>query len=216
MPVGPANAAIRIATADILSRFLSDYGWRTGRLATLRDKVYGTYRPGHLSPDALHAKLKDDQDLRLRDQHLFLYLEPTQDEKILPLVTLQSSEEWVHFRAYALLTMLDEACTLRSLAMRFETDEGSEGPGAASLGSHDFCHAQLCRGISSRALSSIPWVPDSQPSLPLDADDQVSLVLCMLTTLYGGSHVLSKIGASGERRLRGHLSRIRALRTKLK
>ena len=81
--------------------------------------------------------------------------------------------------------MLNEESELKSLAMRFETDEG-EHQSDGEIGSHDFCHAQLCRAITRRIPALTPsWLPDSQPSIPLDAEDQVSLVLCMLTSLYG-------------------------------
>ena len=99
-----------------------------------------------------------------------MYLEPVKTKNILPLVTIQSSENWVHFRIYALLTMLDEASNLQELAIRFETDEG-DGRKENAIGTHDFCHAQLCRSINGKVSASTPpWIPESQPSFPLDAE----------------------------------------------
>ena len=130
---------------------------------------------------------------------------------VLPLLTLETSNQWVHFRAYVLLTMLDQCATLQALAIRFETDEGVPQP-TGKRESHDFCHAQLCRSINSTTPATTPsWLPESQPSFPLDAKDQIGLVLCMLTTLYGGRHVVERINSTGDRALRQYLKKVRAL-----
>ena len=213
MPIKPAGPATRIATFDILSGFLSPYEKMEGRLAMLRDEVYSKYC--QLSPvdaNGLNSILRNPAAVEMRDKNLVLYLEPLENKQILPLVTLHSSEDWVHFSIYALLTMLNEESELKSLAMRFETDEG-EHQSDGEVGAHDFCHAQLCRAITSRMQALTPsWLPDSQPSIPVDAEDQVSLVLCMLTSLYGGRHVVKKVSATGTRDLDKHLKAVRALR----
>ena len=209
MPVRPADLGVRLAVSDILSNFLSEYEWKDGPLAILRDKVYGIYRPNHLGAHGLRGLLSRGSDLGLRHQNQFLFLEPVVDTTILPLLTLETSDQWVHFRAYVLLTMLDQCATLQTLAIRFETDEGGLQSGR---GSHDFCHAQLCRGINGTALARTPdWIPESQPSFPLDAENQIGLVLCMLTSLYGGRHVFEKLNNTGDRELREHLKKVRAL-----
>ncbi len=214
MSIKPATKDDRSAVYDILSRFLSRYEWTEGRLSTLRDKVFCKYsRMGNLDEVGLDSMLRKYQDVTMREQSLYLYLEPIKRKNILPLVTIQSSDEWVHFRIYALITMLDDNMDIQSLAVRFETDEGYPDP-TASVGSHDFCHAQLCEAIGSVARASTPeWLPTSQPSFPLDADNQVSLVLCMLTSIYGGAHVRGKLTASGDRSLLDHLNKVRALKT---
>ena len=221
MPIKPATNAIRIAISDILSMFLRNYGRADGPVAALCDKIYEC----GLTPvyaRQLHGMLSNSSDIEMRDKHLFLFLEPIESENILPLVTLQSSDDWVHFRIYTLLTMLDKCSTLQALAIRFETDERYRNSGGepsshdnseGESGSHDFCHAQLCNFINNRIPISTPaWIPDSQPSIPLDADNQVSLVLCMLTSLYGGKCVFNKLRESGDRDLKKHLNEVRALR----
>ena len=58
-------------------------------------------------------------------------------------------------------------------------------------GSHDFHHAQLIRKFGQRKLDDklqidCPiWLPQSQPSFPLPAECPVTLLLCLLVTLYG-------------------------------
>ena len=58
-------------------------------------------------------------------------------------------------------------------------------------GIHDFHHAQLIRKFGQGKLDNklqidCPiWIPQSQPSFPLPAECPVTLLLCMLVTLYG-------------------------------
>ena len=211
MPVKSADKATRDAILDILSLFLKDYDNPSGSFAELLCKVYDRYQLGNPGASGLESMLSNCSDVEMGTLNQFLHLEPIKNN-ILPLVTLQSSSNWVHFRIYALLTMLDENCDLQSLAIRFETDEGYPGVGY-SPGLHDFCHAQLCNDINRHVKDVTPqWVPDSQPSIPLDAEDQIGLVLCMLTSLYGGTYVRGRINASGDKALREHLDEVRALR----
>ena len=217
MPVAAASSAIRIAVSDILSSFLSDrawneYDWEGKPLGALRDKVYEKYRPIPVDTRALRSELSKSAEVEMREQNRFLHLEPIKGKNMLPIVTMQSTDQWCHFRIYALLTMLDNCSALQSLAIRFETDEG-DAQQECGIGSHDFCHAQLCKCITRDVEASTPdWLPDSQPSIPLDADNQVGLVLCMLTSLYGGGYVLRKLSVGRDRNLQKHLRRVRALR----
>ena len=210
MNIRPAKKETRETIADILSIFLKDHETFVGPLSELLGKIYARFSVHPLDANGLSAILRKCSDVGMRDSNLYLLLEPTKDNKILPLVTLYSSDKWVHFRVYALLTMLDEGSKMEVLAIRFETDEGD--PERKADGSHDFCHAQLCNVIRGPVKASTPkWIPDSQPSIPVDADDQISLVLCMLTSLYGGAHVRRRIIQSGDVCLRKHLDSVRAL-----
>ncbi len=214
MPIEPANIAARIATFDILSRFLHVSQWNYKDFTPLHEKTYKEYHELALPVDIMQLKRNFDnnKEVDMMERNMFLYLEPTKSKSILPLVTIQSSNKWCHFRIYALLTMLDRDSNLQSLAIRYETDEGDGQIGSAT-GAHDFCHAQLCRYITGKVPASTPaWLPESQPSFPLDAEDQIGLVVCMLTSIYGGAHVLRKLSASGDRDLRKHMRKVRALR----
>ena len=214
MPIEPVKIADRIATFDILSRFLHENQWKYGNLTTLHKKTYRKYHSLATPVDIeqLKRKFNNNTEIDMMDKNMFLYLEPTKSKDILPLVTIQSSNMWRHFRIYVLLTMLDSDSNLQALAIRFETDEG-DGLIGSAIGAHDFCHAQLCRSITGKVPASTPsWIPDSQPSLPLDAENQIGLVLCMLTSIYGGAHVLRKLNASGDQDLQSHVKKVRALR----
>ncbi len=70
------------------------------------------------------------------------------------------------------------------LGLRFETPEGvQEGAGD---GVHDFYHSQLvCSRTKSPDGSPALWLPDVQPSFPVDARTPVQLFLCSLISVYG-------------------------------
>lgn len=180
----------------------------SGKLAK---KIYNEYELSPFDARAFRSYLGGCSKVEMRKNRRCLILRRTTKENILPIVTIQSSEKWVHFSIYTILIMTNEVCDFESLLIRFETDERRLQNGSA--GAHDFYHAQLCNSIDSRIKASTPpWLPDSQPSFPMDADDQISLVLCMLISLYGGSEVRSTIDSSGDRTIRKHLDYVRALR----
>lgn len=209
MTVDPATEADRIATTDILSTFVDRPFYGEEYLSRLRGAVREQYELRPIDAAELQGKAIDG-DLSLKEKGRFLYLEPIQKKKIIPFVTIQTARKWVNFRIYVLLGMEDAQCEMKTLAIRFETDEGPGQGGKA--GSHDYCHMQLCRSIDDIEASTPSWLPDSQPSVPLDAEDQVGLVLCMLVSLYGARHVIEKLDQYKPRSLSKHLKKVRALR----
>ena len=84
--------------------------------------------------------------------------------------------------------------------------------GEDGSGKHDFCHAQLCRKINRQGKEVTPfWMLESDPAIPLDAENQIGLVLCMLTSIYGRQCVLRKFdGTAGK--VWEEMKNIRALR----
>ena len=88
------------------------------------------------------------------------------------------------------------------IGFRMETPERINHDGSLSInnqsidttnngGIHDFHHAQLIRKFGQKKLDNklqidCPiWLPQSQPSFPLPAECPVTLLLCLLVTLYG-------------------------------
>ena len=210
MPIKPASQATKRDVSDILEKFIHRYDYHEGPYAELLAQVYGKYQVGMVDATELASTVVYPQEVELRELNKFVHLELTEDKKVLPLVTLYSSDDWRHFRIYALLATTDTGSGLQTLAVRFETDEAYQAQ-ANNNGAHDFCHAQLCNYINKKVRGVTPvWIPDSQPSIPLDADSQETLVLCMLTSLYGGKYVRSKFQSS-EKNLLAHLEKVRAL-----
>ena len=218
MSVKGVDRRTRMAVSEILTRFLVNNDRNNRHLDALKPAVPSGTGPYQIQSSQLQSELGYRNDIEWTTQHRFLFLEPIKDEDILPFLTLQSSDNWREFRIYALLALSDDKSKHQSLAIRFETPEG-EYIEDSKRGKHDFFHAQLCKKIfdSSRivvAQATTPeWLPTSQPSFPLDADNQVSLVLCMLTSLYGGRYVLSKFPATGDKNIQEYIQKVRALRT---
>lgn len=210
MPVNPATQSVRLAVSDIISRFLGKPERLPHQLGSLYSAVTETFMPGHLDAAAFHGQAKAGSDLNWRDENRFFYLEPLDDGAIMPLLTVLTSNQWVHFRVYVLLAMYGNDDELEALALRFETDENGSQT-SRGLGAHDYCHAQLCTRINGQVGGTVGWLPTSQPAFPLDAEDQVGLVICALISLYGGRNVLRRLTANGDRSLDSHLRRIRAL-----
>jgi hypothetical protein len=50
-----------------------------------------------------------------------------------------------------------------------------------AIGIHHYYHVQIIQPPTSR----LNWLPDAQPAFPLDADNPVKLLLCVLVSLYG-------------------------------
>lgn len=66
-----------------------------------------------------------------------------------------------------------------------DKEEGEENEDEKE-GLHDFYHAQLMRSLGWKSSVECPsWLPCTQPSFPLTADCPITLVLCLLLTLYG-------------------------------
>ena len=80
------------------------------------------------------------------------------------------------------------------MGFRMETPESmNQGVNTTSnVGMHDFHHAQLIRTFGQKKLDNklqihCPiWLPQSQPSFPLPAKCPITMLLCMIVTLYGG------------------------------
>ena len=87
-----------------------------------------------------------------------------------------------------MLVTLDETNqALNGIGFRMETPESAN----TSIGIHDFYHAQLIQRFSPKQFSDklqtkcLNWLPGSQPSFPLPANCPVTLLLCLIVTLYG-------------------------------
>lgn len=97
-------------------------------------------------------------------------------------------------RLYVLMVRLDDANKLQGIGFRFESPEieqyayteNEDQETKANEGLHDFYHAQLITGFNYGPPVEIPiWLPVTQPSFPLPADDPITLVFALLLTFYG-------------------------------
>ena len=111
-----------------------------------------------------------------------------------------------------LLTVEKETEGVQGFAIRFESPEvhcaSRETTSEASPGTHDFYHAQLGRearldlgrGARKRLdLGSPGWLPESQPSFLLEANDPIQLFLHVLIALYGYTEFLQIVNKLDQR-----------------
>ncbi|MCP4602197.1 MAG: hypothetical protein GY847_17055 [Proteobacteria bacterium] len=88
---------------------------------------------------------------------------------------------------------------LGGLGFRLESGEGR----------HDFYHAQLIRDFGwGPAIESPHWLPETQPSFPLAANCPVTLMLCLLLSLYGKKYCWTFVTEHGIFNLESHLKKI--------
>ena len=175
----------------------------------LMGKLYTRFQFGDAEADSIKSMLVNGPDIRMFTANKFMRFGIVEKEGMYPFVTMHSTENWNNVRIYVLFLKLDEIGELQSLAIRFESRETGR---TETEGLHDFFHAQLCDHINKNVTEiGAKWVPCTQPSIPLDAQDDVSLVLCMLVSIYGARVVMQKLNSAGVNEYRKYIGKIGAL-----
>ena len=148
-------------------------------------------------------------ELRLNFSNRVLYLEPLLEKKtyFVPILSLfcilNETQSTAQFKV--MLVCLDEGKKECGIGFRMETPESmnQDTNTIDNGGSHDFYHAQLIRKFDKRApdsaqgFDSPSWLPQSQPSFPLPADCPVTLLLCLIVTLYGRKYYNNFVNIHG-------------------
>ena len=152
--------------------------------------------------------LFQSSELTLDFSERVLYLPPLEENSnFVPILSLfcKLSEVQSTAQFKVMLVCLDEDEKQCGIGFRVETPErmnqnvNTSGNG----GIHDFYHAQLIRKFDQRAPDSTQgfdcpsWLPQSQPSFPLPADCPVSLLLCLIVTLYGKKYYKDFLNTHG-------------------
>ena len=135
-------------------------------------------------------------DFSQSDRGQVLYLPPLEKNPYcVPILSLHcklnDQQSIAKFRV--MLVCLDKKGDPYGIGFRMETPESmnQEEDIPTNGGRHDFHHAQLIQRFRREELNSelqidCPcWIPDSQPSFPLPAECPVTLLLCLIVTLYG-------------------------------
>jgi hypothetical protein len=118
-----------------------------------------------------------------------IFLKPMDEaEQLLPILEVEYDFREripvLRLRLRFMKISTQETCVV---GLRFETPEGS--------GSHNYFHAQL---ISGRPEDNGEWIPETQPCLPLYAEDEIALLVSMVASLYGRSEAKAMIGEFGK------------------
>ena len=126
-----------------------------------------------------------------------LYLPPVEKhDYFVPILSLNfklnETQSIAQFRVMLICLKNNTTDEFNGIGFRMETprimDQNSSM--TTNNGIHDFYHAQLVRKLDSKLKNKLQitcpnWIPDSQPSFPLPVDCPVTLLLCLIVTLYG-------------------------------
>jgi len=158
-----------------------------------------------LRKEELANILPSDDCVKTTFATMYLYLDPvTKGTTMVPVLSaccdFGRSPAEVRLR---LGLFMRHKRNVKAIGYRFEAPEGK--------GSHNYYHVQVISGLkepfSPQECSS--WLPDRQPAFPLDADDPVKLLLCLLVSLYGVQYVARlKTDAYLGNRLSDYLDRL--------
>ncbi|MBT9142247.1 MAG: hypothetical protein DDT32_00737 [Syntrophomonadaceae bacterium] len=176
------------------SWFHQQPGWKpsAGALKTW-DMLIGSLPP--VEERELGNLFQDSQEVEIdfSPRGKVLYLPPLQkNPEFVPVLSLWCNLDETRTKMtlkVMLISSSGDERNLRGVGFRLESphgDEEDEGDERKEVGRHDFYHAQLIRSLGYGPSVECPgWLPETQPSFPLTADCPVTLVLCLLLSLYG-------------------------------
>ena len=153
------------------------------QLPSLHPLKLGDIKSFFSSPDTANVNFFEEKKV--------LYLPPLKrdadDAEFVPIFSLSCNlnrnQSMAKFRVMLVTLDTNDKTKLNGVGFRMETPDGT--------GIHDFHHAQLIHQFSPKQFGNIlqikclSWLPESQPSFPLPADCPVTLLLCIMITLYG-------------------------------
>lgn len=181
------------AIRDVMVR-LADLGMAPivegpiGALGDLYEDVVGRFTPA--TAETIEAAFAGGSPVGgLLGMGQFLYLEVVNDDRpLIPVVSFNYdfSEDREEFRLRVGLLGRTSEGSMVAAGFRFETREGATGI-------HRYYHAQMISSLGlakgSDPLLLDHWVPESQPAIPLEADNPLALLVCFLVSLYGPDRV---------------------------
>lgn len=152
------------------------------------EELYITYQPLNSNRGLLEKSLPKDDGLEGGFRNFYLYLRPIEHGTIMiPILNLKYDFgcSIPRIRIYLGLFQRHEN-HIKGIGYRFETPEGISTSGS---GRHHFYHLQMIRGFPQGGPFYPPelmsWLPDSEPTIPLDAENPIHLICCLLIGLYG-------------------------------
>lgn len=169
--------------------------WKPSRQALETYKaVCGKWAP--MTFEEIESLFKPPEPvLNFSQRSKVLYLPPLEkDSHFVPVLSLycKLNAKQSVAKLRVMLVCLDEDHKPYGIGFRLETPESmnQNANTTDNDGIHDFHHAQLIRKFGNKLDRNLPvdcpsWIPESQPSFPLPAKCPVTLLLCLIVTLYG-------------------------------
>lgn len=132
-------------------------------------------------------------EVHFSERSKVLYLPPLEKHtQFLPVLSLWCDLDGTRTKMTLKVMLISsggDGGNLHGVGFRLESPHGeeeNEEDESKKVGRHDFYHAQLIRSLGYGPPVECPsWLPETQPSFPLTADDPVTLMLCLLLSLYG-------------------------------
>jgi hypothetical protein len=152
------------------------------------EELSRTYHPLTSNRGLLERLLPKDDELEGSFKNYYLYLKPVEHGvTMIPVLNLiyDFGCSLPRVRIYLGLFQRHEDY-IKGIGYRFEAPEGISTSGS---GRHHFYHLQMIRGFPFGGFFYPPefmaWLPDSEPTIPLDAQNPIHLLCCLLISLYG-------------------------------
>lgn len=142
------------------------------------------------------SREENELHVNFYDERKYLYLPALKENNkdFVPVLSLKANldEHRQEFRLRVMLICRGDEGNLCGIGFRLEGSEGDAVVDDGGEGHHDFYHAQLIKSFKKHemglSIETPEWLPCEQPSFPLLANDPLTLVVCLLLTLYGKKH----------------------------
>lgn len=146
--------------------------------------------------ERLDAYMRTDF-VELLEKDAFIYLEPldAQDYAV-PIISMRfddRSEVPTASYRLGLFRFTKSRSVPEAIGYRFESPEDQVGP-------HSYYHIQRISSYGQGAKKALPivkdaWTPVTQPAFPVDTNNVVGLLVCMIVSLYGRTVMQRLTGA---------------------
>jgi hypothetical protein len=150
-----------------------------------QEKIYPIYEAGQIQ--SLMDINSDNLTADFCNYNYFLYLPPIEGQPCVPILLLKCNLKKSEFDIsyYVMLLKPKEGEKPDCVGFRFEGSEAENGEECT----HDYWHMQLVSKIDTKIGLGFPssknWLSTSLPCVPVKAKCPVSLLLCLLVSLYG-------------------------------
>ncbi|NJM39395.1 MAG: hypothetical protein HC853_00805 [Anaerolineae bacterium] len=131
-------------------------------------------------------------------QDKYVFLKPVDPKiNIVPVMTFQfeAGHGQSSLKIRCAMFTRDDEDKLAAIGYRFDSPTAS----TSDANKHSFYHVQPIKNLTLNEGHVLPcpqWIPERQPSIPLDAKDALTLFVSFLVSLYGRSYLAGLFSVS--------------------